>query len=137
MSEKPKGAVTQRIGGNGLNATANEELRTVEAMIRLYCRRKEGNSELCPQCTELLEYAKKQIGRCPFKGDKPTCRLCKIHCYRPDMRQKICEVMRYAGPRMIFSHPLMAIRHVSKELKTILGRAFKKKQKGTVHDMRH
>lgn len=35
-------------------------------MIRLYCRRKEGNKELCPQCLELLEYARMRLSRCPF-----------------------------------------------------------------------
>jgi len=35
-----------------------QEQRTVEQMIRLYCRKKEGNKELCPQCLELLEYAR-------------------------------------------------------------------------------
>ncbi|MDR2525428.1 MAG: nitrous oxide-stimulated promoter family protein, partial [Oscillospiraceae bacterium] len=32
-------------------------------------------------------------------------------CYRADMREKIRAVMRYAGPRMLLHHPVMAIRH--------------------------
>jgi hypothetical protein len=28
------------------------------------------------------------------------------------MRERIREVMRYSGPRMLLSHPLMAIRHL-------------------------
>ena len=35
-----------------------KEKQTVEQMIRLYCRKKEGNGTLCPQCRELLEYLK-------------------------------------------------------------------------------
>ena len=31
---------------------------------------------------------------------------------KKDMREKIREVMRFSGPRMIFPHPVMAIRHV-------------------------
>lgn len=27
-------------------------------------------------------------------------------------REKIREVMRFSGPRMIFYHPVMAVRHV-------------------------
>lgn len=46
-----------------------QEQRTVEQMIRLYCRKKEGNKELCPQCLELLEYARIRLSRCPF-GEK-------------------------------------------------------------------
>ena len=33
------------------------EKRTVELMIRLYCRKKEKNTALCPDCEELLRYA--------------------------------------------------------------------------------
>ena len=32
--------------------------------------------------------------------------------YKPDMREKIRAVMRFSGPRMIFYHPVAAIRHV-------------------------
>ena len=60
-----------------------QEQRTVEQMIRLYCRRKEGNKELCPQCLELLEYARTRLSRCPFGENKTTCRLCPVHCYKP------------------------------------------------------
>jgi hypothetical protein len=28
------------------------------------------------------------------------------------MREKIREVMRYAGPRMIYRHPIMAVFHL-------------------------
>ena len=31
---------------------------------------------------------------------------------KPVMREKIREVMRFSGPRMIYSHPITAIRHV-------------------------
>lgn len=35
---------------------------------------------------------------------------------RPTVR-KIREVMRYVGPRMLFIHPVSAIRHLISELK--------------------
>lgn len=73
-------------------------------MIRLYCRRKEGNKELCPQCLELLEYARTRLSRCPFGENKTTCRLCPVHCYKPEMKKRMQEVMRYAGPRMLLYH---------------------------------
>lgn len=34
-----------------------KEQRTAEQMIRIYCRYKEGNKELCPTCQQLLHYA--------------------------------------------------------------------------------
>ena len=55
-----------------------QEQRTVEQMIRLYCRKKEGNKELCPQCLELLEYARVRLSRCPFGEKKNTCECCSI-----------------------------------------------------------
>ena len=84
-------------------------------MIRLYCRRKEGNKELCPQCLELLEYARMRLSRCPFGENKTTCRLCPVHCYKPEMKKRMQEVMRYAGPRMLLYHPTAACRHLWKE----------------------
>ncbi|WP_298453874.1 nitrous oxide-stimulated promoter family protein [uncultured Prevotella sp.] len=95
--------------------TTNEQ-RTVELMIRLYCRHKEGNMDLCPQCRELLEYATSRLARCPFQDNKPTCRLCKVHCYKPEKREQIRQMMRYAGPRMIIYHPTDAIKHMIKEM---------------------
>lgn len=92
-----------------------QEKQTVEQMIRLYCRKKEGNSQLCPRCKELLEYARTRLSRCPFGDKKSTCRLCSIHCYKPDMKGRMREVMRYAGPRMLFHHPIAALRHLWQE----------------------
>ena len=28
------------------------------------------------------------------------------------MKEKIRQVMKFSGPRMIFKHPIMAVRHV-------------------------
>ena len=85
---------------------------TVSLMIRLYCRRKEGNKNLCAQCSELEEYAHKRLSACRYGEQKTSCKKCPTHCYRKDMREKIREVMRFAGPRMILHHPLEAIRHL-------------------------
>ena len=38
--------------------------------------------------------------------------MCNVHCYRPDMREKIREVMRFSGPLMIFHHPMEALRYI-------------------------
>ena len=73
-----------------------EEQRVVEQMIRLYCRKKEGNNELCPGCQELLQYATARLERCKFGENKPTCKKCPIHCYRPQMKERMCKVMRWA-----------------------------------------
>lgn len=92
-----------------------QEKQTVEQMIRLYCRKKEGNKELCPACRELLAYAHARLSRCRFGEEKPTCCLCPIHCYKPEMKEQMQRVMRYAGPRMLLYHPLAALRHLWRE----------------------
>ena len=93
-----------------------EEKRVVEQMIRLYCRHKEGNRQLCRDCSELLKYARTRVDRCRFAANKPTCRKCPVHCYRPDMKHRMQLVMRWAGPRMLLYHPMAAIRHLIREL---------------------
>jgi hypothetical protein len=30
-----------------------------------------------------------------------VCKHCKIHCYRPDYREKVREIMRYSGKALI------------------------------------
>lgn len=89
------------------------EKRMVSQMIALYCRKKHHTrGDLCPQCAALDAYAKMRADKCPFMETKTFCSNCRIHCYKPDMRAKIREVMRFAGPRMILYHPVAAIRHV-------------------------
>ena len=64
------------------------EKKMISQMIALYCRRNHHTrGALCPECAAL-------------------------NCYKPDMREKIRAVMRFSGPRMIFYHPVAAIRHV-------------------------
>ena len=88
------------------------EKETVSLMIRLYCRKNHGGNELCPECAALDAYARQRSDKCPFMETKTFCSNCKVHCYKKDMREKIRQVMRFSGPRMIFHHPVMAIRHV-------------------------
>ena len=93
-----------------------EEKEMVEKMIRIYCRKKEGNHSLCPQCQALLNYAHRRLDACRFGQNKPTCKQCPVHCYRPDMKAQIKNVMRWVGPRMVFYHPMTALKHLLREL---------------------
>lgn len=92
------------------------EKKTVGIMVRLYCRRHEGNKELCQDCSQLLSYAEARLDRCKFGDEKPTCKKCPIHCYKPDMRVQMRAVMRWAGPRMMLYHPIEAINHLIREM---------------------
>ena len=100
------------------------EKRTVTAMIELYChdRHAAAQGELCQQCADLHAYAMQRLDRCPFQEGKTTCAKCAIHCYRPDRKEQIRTIMRYAGPRMMRSHPLLALRHLLKKFKKPKGR---------------
>lgn len=81
-------------------------------MIYLYCRKKEKNATLCPECKELLRYAYARLDHCPFGEMKNSCKQCTIHCYKPAMRERMRQVMRFSGPRMLLYAPLEAIRHL-------------------------
>jgi hypothetical protein len=89
------------------------ERRTVDAMIEIYCHeRHRTENDLCPECTMLADYARQRLHKCPFQEGKTTCAKCPVHCYKPDARQEIRSVMRYAGPRMLYRHPRMAMWHL-------------------------
>jgi hypothetical protein len=88
------------------------EQRTIKAMIIIYCHDQHGTSnDLCAECRELREYARRRLEKCPFKENKSTCANCRVHCYKPDMRERIKQVMRYAGLRMTYRHPWLALYH--------------------------
>lgn len=102
-----------------LSRRLRRERRTVEAMIRMYCRPHHGAARegrpgvrLCPNCAALLDYADRRVADCPFGTDKPTCARCAVHCFRTSEREEIRAVMRYAGPRMTMRHPYLAMRHL-------------------------
>ena len=92
------------------------EQYVVEEMIRLYCRKnhsdRERTGELCAACRELSDYAKERSRRCPFMEQKTFCANCRVHCYRPEKREAIRQVMRFSGPRMLFYHPFLALWHL-------------------------
>lgn len=103
-----------------------KEKKLIPVMIKKYCKGKHKTireaqgverGEVCAECKELTEYALFRLEKCPFKVNKKFCSFCKIHCYKPEMREKIKAVMKYAGPRMLFTHPIFAISHVVQMIK--------------------
>lgn len=85
-------------------------------MIGLYCQAQHGqhgnNGRLCAECAALRDYAWLRLEKCPFQAGKTTCAKCPIHCYKPEQRAAVRTVMRYAGPRMLLRHPLLALLHL-------------------------
>ena len=99
---------------NKIEEKREQEKETVTEMIRFYCKKthKSDNEELCSECKNLLNYAILRVNNCPFMETKTFCSNCKVHCYKPEMREKIRIVMRYSGPRMLFVHPVMCLKHL-------------------------
>jgi YbgA-like uncharacterized protein len=90
------------------------EFAMIAAMLGMYCRAHHGERDaaLCAKCVELHDYARRRLERCVFGDAKPTCANCTVHCYKPSMRERVRHVMRWAGPRMVWRHPVMAVRHM-------------------------
>ncbi len=98
------------------------EARTVSQMIALYCT---GHHEagartevahcgepVCAECAALDAYAVLRTQRCRKMDVKTSCDKCENHCYRAAERERVREVMRYSGPRMLGRHPIAAFRHL-------------------------
>ena len=109
MSKAPK----------NLDKKRAEEKLLVSEMIALYCRKQHGTPKgsLCPEGQQLHDYALARIDRCPFMETKTFCSACKVHCYKPEMRQQMRAVMRYAGPRMLLSRPILVLRHMAETMR--------------------
>jgi len=88
------------------------EQKTLEAMMRMYCRHHHRSQPLCAECSALARYSERRLARCVFGDEKPTCANCLVHCYKSDMRDKMRVMMRWAGPRMLWRHPVLALRHM-------------------------
>ena len=98
------------------------EKRTVSQMISLYCaghHAKEGAVEtgyageaMCSECKMLDDYCVLRTERCRSMATKTSCDKCGNQCYAAAQKEKVREVMRYAGPRMLRKHPVAAVRHL-------------------------
>jgi hypothetical protein len=96
----------------GVFSRIEREKKTVTLMVNIYCRAKHHPEKVpCPDCRDLLSYAEKRLMRCPFQQEKPPCNTCPVHCYSPEKRKAIQEIMRFAGPKMFWRHPVPAILH--------------------------
>lgn len=90
---------------------AREKL-TIKKMIALY-------ESQCPQASAvqghydaLFAYAQKRLDKCVFGEEKPACKQCPVHCYQPAKREEMKQIMRWAGPRMLWRHPVLTVRHL-------------------------
>ena len=113
------------------HATVEEDQRVLVRFIRVYCDHRHGDAAkaaftlsgvdgrvlgkrpvaLCLACRKLLAHALVKRARCPL-DPKPACKHCPVHCYHPSYRQRIREVMRYSGRRLVLSGRLDMLYHL-------------------------
>ena len=88
------------------------EKRMVDAMVIIYCRAHHVYSGApCVKCAELGVYAKNRLENCRYQENKPVCGRCGLTCYNSQNKDLAETVFNYAGPRMMFQHPLMGLQH--------------------------
>jgi hypothetical protein len=88
------------------------EKQTIAKMITLYANRNPDAIQDAGYYQALNAYADKRLEKCVFGEDKPACKQCPVHCYQPAKREEMKLVMRWAGPRMLWRHPILTIRHL-------------------------
>ena len=115
--------------GKAIDDRAKRDIEVLAEFVGIYCEGNHPGAEkhgvtaggsvgdalrdtrvaLCDDCARLLRYAASMRVICPY-DPKPSCKKCATHCYRPEDREKIREVMRYSGMRLITRGKLGLIR---------------------------
>jgi hypothetical protein len=67
--------------------------------------------KLCPGCQKLLAHALVKRTVCPM-DPKPQCKHCPRHCYHPNYRRQIQEVMKYSGRKLVMRGRLDYLLHL-------------------------
>jgi hypothetical protein len=67
--------------------------------------------QLCPDCAEFLGYAVMKRQKCPLEAEKPSCKHCRIHCYAPQQRATVRQIMAWSGRRMLLRGRLDYLWH--------------------------
>lgn len=102
------------MSGVELERKRRSEQEMVRKMIEIYCRGRHKSRKgcLCPECEALAAYAHARTEHCPRMAEKTFCSACPRPCYKPQLREQMKQVMRYAGPRMLLHDPVAAVRHL-------------------------
>jgi len=86
----------------GRVSRVENDLRVLQRFIEVYCRKHHDppRGEICADCANLLDYARERLEKCPY-DPKPKCKDCPTHCYKPEYRQRIREVMKFSGMHFV------------------------------------
>lgn len=110
---------------NACNPYQKKDIRLLGKFVEVYCSGKHpgdekgamilpedlGERQLCAECSAFLEYAIAKRLKCPLEDEKPSCKKCRIHCYDKVRREKVREIMAYAGRRLIVGGRLDYLWH--------------------------
>lgn len=96
-----------------------KDLRVLVEFTAVYCRVRHGGDKtvisaaepglqslplhkhpLCDECRDFLQYAFVRRLSCPLE-EKPACKHCHVHCFKPAYRQKVRDIMRFSGQYLI------------------------------------
>lgn len=105
-----------------LEGRLKREHDTLVAMTRIYCAHHHAghpDAGMCPDCQALMAYAERRLEKCPYGSAKPTCAKCPVHCYKPAQREEARQIMRFAGPRMTWRHPVYSLFHLLDKLRRV------------------
>ncbi len=91
------------------NPRLMREFIILSYMIELYCKRHHQHPTLCNECLTLLALCKRGYED-GFNGTPATY-------FDPEQQRQMREVMKWAGPRLFFRHPVLAIRYFLDDLK--------------------
>jgi len=110
---------------NTLTKQQKSDIRLIGKFVEVYCAGKHGAAErsdfalpedlgvrrLCPECAAFMNYGITKRIKCPLEAEKPSCKHCRIHCYAPQQREKIREIMSYSGRRLMMRGRLDYVWH--------------------------
>jgi hypothetical protein len=102
-----------------------KDIKLIGKFVEVYCVGKHHDAEqhrvllpgdvgerlLCRECSSFLEYATAKRMKCPLEAEKPTCKNCRIHCYDKARREKVREIMSYAGKKLMLQGRLDYLWH--------------------------
>lgn len=91
-----------------------QEITLIAGMIQLYYRKRGEQAKIAEG--KMLAYAQKRLEVCRFGEAKPTCQHCPVHCYQRDYREQMKVIMRFSGPRIVITHPILCIKHAYRGL---------------------
>lgn len=106
-------------GGSSLTRRELKDLKVLLQFTAVYCRVRHATARgpvaiaepalqrlalskypVCSECREFLHYAFERRLRCPL-AEKPACKHCRVHCFKPGHREKVREIMRFSGQHLI------------------------------------